>query len=99
VHSEDSNQLVFMIDGTILEFRKDSHLRPEGLEIQRLTSRDGGVVMVEVRNLPHAMDALRRTGSAIHPLAELQHPLGGTLAVFADLDGNPFELWERPASV
>jgi catechol 2,3-dioxygenase-like lactoylglutathione lyase family enzyme len=97
LYQDTKDRLSFLLDGTIIEFRKFNENITPLEKVSQLSSNQGGVVAIEVRKLDLAREMLTARNATLLP--QLTEPLesarGGSRSAFRDIDGNPLELWER----
>jgi catechol 2,3-dioxygenase-like lactoylglutathione lyase family enzyme len=96
--NEDPAGLVFQLDGAVLEFRRFRRgSRP--VSAGGYTPDGGGVVVFEVPELdrPRQRVAARGARAMGGPFRVGTAGARGPRSTFHDLDGNAFELWQRPA--
>lgn len=112
IQGEDENRISFLIDGSVIEFRKRGSRLVRELRLPQLSSKDGAVVAFEVRSVESSLRTLQARGVKAQPVAATQLRNGdgrsevgfgiaasGPLAVFRDQDRNLVELWERYPSI
>lgn len=86
VHEEQKNRIRFVLDASILEFRKPTSTDPLLKGIGKPPK--GGIVAFEVSDLPFASDALTLRG--VKPLV-----VSNGRTAFQDSEGNSLELWQN----